>query len=720
MGGWGSKFSFFLLTFCAVSLFISTQYNEIGIEQLPTRINNCIDDLNVYKRDTDLRIRKLLIEDVQQLNESLSTQIRDAGSSVVKKIKASSGASIIDTILQKYSKAKLAHTKLEKIRKEISKAKEQISRYPAELTRLKNSVIPDLESCIENNIDPKRAFCMKTLELFNSIDAFPLDLDFELITRENEDALDTIMKMDIINIFEFAEQAFHRLESDILQKIENKAALSLDAIKQIGDKLFSIAADISTQIRQVNFDVLYEPMSRLREEKSIYQKYAKYSWYASLIIAGLFAFIALTFLFGLFYGCCGRRPTYYNDDCCIRSTGSRFFYCGIWMSLTLFIILAFITAGLMLIGANVSNIICHPLEDPLSRPDMLSLSERIFDLYGKNSRRSDFDMFNDNRTLTDIIRGCNRNDTFYQMFGLDSKYKLGKLKEVYREQFNAAVEELRDLIKLITPVNQKFQLDIDFKSLANSPSVNVSKINPRILQQLQEQINAIDLAPRLNGYNEITKNTQLPQEVNQAMDNLNEFQLQTTQPLSHSLDEIMQDLIQLNDHFDFGTFSPAEAVPSLQHARALLEVDFKGQMEVAAAEVVKGLANELDEYIHHVEISVANDVTSCLPVKEILRNSRAALCSHTIYPLNGVWMSMLISIFLMIPVIMMSTSLIKLYNQMHAFPKYTIHEPTDNLCSLATDTYGTARINNKTSPYSMTYGYQEPYPAPYLGVRQRI
>uniref|UniRef100_A0A7E4W0C3 Prominin-like protein n=1 Tax=Panagrellus redivivus TaxID=6233 RepID=A0A7E4W0C3_PANRE len=703
--------------FFAVALFISTQYNEIGIEQLPTRINNCIDDLNVYKRDTDLRIRKLLIEDVQKLNESLSTQIREAGTSVVKKVKASSGASIIDTILQKYLKARLAHDKLIKIRREIAVAKDQIARYPAELSRLKNSVMPDLESCVENNIDPKRTFCMKTLELFNSIDAFPLDLEFELITQENEAALNTIMSMDIISIFDFAEQAFRHLENDIVRKIEGKAALSLDAVKQIGDKLFSIAADISTQIRQVNFDVLYEPMSRLRDEQSTYQKYAKYSWYASLIIAGLFAFIALTFLFGLFYGCCGRRPSYYNDDCCIRSTGSRFFRCGIWMSLSLLTVLTIVAAGLMLVGANISNLVCHPLEDPLSRPDVLSLAERMVDLYGKHSRHSDFDIFNDNRTLTDVIRGCNRNDTFYQMFGLDAKYKLSKLKEVYREQFNAAVEELRDLIKVITPVDQKFQLDIDFKTLANSPSVNVSKINPRIMQQLQDQINAIDVAPRLNGYNEMTKNAQLPAEVAQALDNLNEFQLSTTQPLSHSLDEIMQDLLQLNDHFDFGSFSPADAVPGLQHARALLEVDFKGQMEVAAGEVIKSLANELDDYIQHVDNAVSTDVTSCTPVKEILRNSRAALCAHMVYPLNGVWMSMLISLLLMILVIMLSTSLIKLYNQMHAFPKYTVHEPsTDNLCSLATDTYGAARA--KPMPYAMTYGYQEPYPPPYLGVRQ--
>uniref|UniRef100_A0AC34QVR4 Prominin-like protein n=1 Tax=Panagrolaimus sp. JU765 TaxID=591449 RepID=A0AC34QVR4_9BILA len=699
----------FFNVFSAVSLFISTQYNEIGIEQLPTRINNCIDDLNVYKRDTDLRIRKLLIEDVQTLNDSLSHQIKDVGRAVVTKIKSASGASIIDNILQKYSKAKLAYASLEKIRSEMLKTKDMLQRYPSELNKLKSSVVPDLQQCVEDNIDPKRTFCMKTMELFNSIEAVDLDLSFELISSENDEALNTIMNMDIIQVFETAEQTFHHLENEIKKRVDSRATGSLDAIKQLGDKLFNIAAEISTQIRQVNFDVLYEPMSRLREEQSTYQQYAKYSWYASLVIAGIFAFIALTFMFGLFYGCCGRRPTFYNDDCCVRSTGSRFYQCGIWLTLLLMTELAIVTAVLMLIGANVTNIICHPLEDPLSRPDMLSLAERMIDLYGKKSHPSDFDIFNDNRTLTDIIRGCNRNDTFYRMFGLDSKYKLSKLRDVYHDQLNEAVDEIKDLMKIITSINKNFQLELDIKALESAPSVNVTKINPKILQRLQEQINAIDLDPRMNGFHEQTKNSQLPGEVTSALNSLDEFQRDTTRPLSHALDEIMQDILQLNDHFSFGTFSPAEAIPALQHARALLEVDFDGQMETAAQEVVASLADELTDYINHVETAVSSDVTSCAPVKEILRNSRAALCLHTIYPFNGVWMSMLISLLLSIPIIMFSTSLVQLYNQMHSFPKYTVQAAsTDNLCDLATDTYGGHRA--KHTPYAMGYGYQ--------GVRQ--
>jgi len=50
------------------------------------------------------------------------------------------------------------------------------------------------------------------------------------------------------------------------------------------------------------------------------------SWVASLIVSGLFAFLSLAFLLGLCFGCCGRRPSEFeDDDCCVRSTGANFF-----------------------------------------------------------------------------------------------------------------------------------------------------------------------------------------------------------------------------------------------------------------------------------------------------------------------------------------------------------------------------------------------------------
>lgn len=50
-----------------------------------------------------------------------------------------------------------------------------------------------------------------------------------------------------------------------------------------------------------------------------------FSWNASLFVSGLLFFIALCFLFGVFYGFCGKSSTYYTDDCCVRPTGAKFY-----------------------------------------------------------------------------------------------------------------------------------------------------------------------------------------------------------------------------------------------------------------------------------------------------------------------------------------------------------------------------------------------------------
>ncbi|KIH43291.1 hypothetical protein ANCDUO_26706 [Ancylostoma duodenale] len=49
------------------------------------------------------------------------------------------------------------------------------------------------------------------------------------------------------------------------------------------------------------------------------------SRWISLALVSVFMLISLCFLLGLFYGICGRRPTFYNDDCCVRSTGGKFY-----------------------------------------------------------------------------------------------------------------------------------------------------------------------------------------------------------------------------------------------------------------------------------------------------------------------------------------------------------------------------------------------------------
>lgn len=121
-----------------------------------------------------------------------------------------------------------------------------------------------------------------------------------------------------------------------------------------------------------------------------------------MITAGIFVFIALSFLLGLAYGCCGRRPeSSSDDDCCVKTTGGKFYswfvvvflllhtmiatsymifhadsdYSGICTCLLFMNLFGLITAALAFIGSNASNLACLPVEDPLSRPDMLSVGK---------------------------------------------------------------------------------------------------------------------------------------------------------------------------------------------------------------------------------------------------------------------------------------------------------------------------------------------------------
>ena len=93
---------------------MTSQYAQIGLDKLPNRMNQCIDDLQSYKRDSDMvpfiknssmpfftiqKIRKLLIDDYQVLNTTITRQLSTAGHNVVDRVKKLTGAHVIDVFM---------------------------------------------------------------------------------------------------------------------------------------------------------------------------------------------------------------------------------------------------------------------------------------------------------------------------------------------------------------------------------------------------------------------------------------------------------------------------------------------------------------------------------------------------------------------------------------------------------------------------------------------
>ncbi|KAK6061492.1 hypothetical protein COOONC_00845 [Cooperia oncophora] len=359
--------------------------------------------------------------------------------------------------------------------------------------------------------------------------------------------------------------------------------------------------------------------------------------------------IAFCFLLGLFYGICGRRPTFYNDDCCVRSTGGRFYSCGIWLVILTFTVLSVITAVLFFFVGNTSDIVCRTLRDPLSRNDIIELGERYLDIM-RNKGHSDDDLVSQLRdhSLADVIRACQRNETLYDIFQLDKKYNLKRLKTLVKEY----VDKLERFLNItltdlpaIGPMNNIIS-NADFERLQKlAAGLNQSENQRFPLAEINSSLSNLEIQSKLNILESQTeKPAGLPNAVKSMLDQVREVDKHFGQPLRLQLTSLMKNLTRLNKRLEEIEMPVGTLLSKLQHAQALLSENLRGTIEKAAGQVRDDIVSNINQYIDHVKYQMQHDISSCAPVGAIISSSTAAVCDYTIDPLNGAWMSMLISL----------------------------------------------------------------------------
>ncbi|KAJ1357880.1 hypothetical protein KIN20_016138 [Parelaphostrongylus tenuis] len=132
--------------FAAATLLITGQYGEYGIEELPSRLNYCIDDLN-------LRIRKLLIDDYQMLNRTLFTCLSDAGHEVIERIKTLTGADAIDKLINISRSAEDIDVWINDIRMQLWKIVEDYSQFEVDFGRMRHTLVGELKLCCKTKLN---------------------------------------------------------------------------------------------------------------------------------------------------------------------------------------------------------------------------------------------------------------------------------------------------------------------------------------------------------------------------------------------------------------------------------------------------------------------------------------------------------------------------------------------------------------------------------------
>ncbi|GMT35933.1 hypothetical protein PFISCL1PPCAC_27230, partial [Pristionchus fissidentatus] len=707
--------------FAAAALLVTGQYAEYGLEQLPGRLNQCIDDLNLYKRDTDGQIRKLLIDDWRLLNASLVAQMDGSGELVVERVKKVTGAHGIDVFMNVSQEARIIQSVLWDARDQLIRAQEEAAQFAVEFNRLKKSANTEISNCLSRENEQLKAMCRKAATLLEGFDKVDVNIDTSFMDSFDQNAIENFLLTNVSSLLNSSNGQFKTLGDQLQREINSHTDSAKNVIKRIGDDLFLIAEQVSAKIRQVNFDPLYSAVAAYTDNKEVnIVQYVKWSWYASLVITGIFVLLSLAFLFGLFYGLCGRGNSFYNDDCCTRSTGSRFYSCGIWLSIFFFTVLSICAGVLFFIFSNTTHLLCDPLERPLSRPDMVTLGDRYIDLFTREQPSELSKMLSD-RSLAEVIRGCARNETFYQIFDLDSLYHLNQLESHEQQalqQLDSTLTSMIDQVNIEERMGNFLPSDL-LSQLQTLRDVNVSQLSSTALEKIESSIGELNLMDKLRSFEESLPNNEgKPQAVAMIIVQVDAIDREYATPLRQKLGILHANLTKLNDRLGELHIPVDSLLSKLQHAQVLLSKDVRSHVISAAREVIDQLKGNCDDYIKHVKRAVQQDTSSCAPVTQTIVDTRDAVCEYTIDPINGSWMSMLICLGVTIPIIVICTALITLYNKIMTYPKYS-HEPMHDhfVSSFITDTYDMRRKPVHALPpgpnYS-NYSYAGEYHTPYI------
>ncbi|EJD74117.1 hypothetical protein LOAG_18522, partial [Loa loa] len=489
---------FVLIDVFAVStLLISSQYAEYGADELPRRLSHCINDLSYYKKETDQRIRNTLIDDFQKLNESLSALIASGGKPIVQRVKKITGAYAMDPFLNISNEAQELLKLVANDENKLKKLNGELFSLRNELTKLYQTSINEIRTCIHNDFEIIKRHCQEIGNELADIDNITLHLQQDILNSDTMNALNRLAESDVAEIFVEALSDFKDGEIELNKKVQEKEQAIQTSIKEIHHDLLRIADTLSTQIRQIKPELLHNVLKQYMGAN--YHNIVQYTWYASLTLCAIFSLKVLYFLFALCYGCFGRRSNDFRNDCCVRTTGSKLFVCGIWLAIILLPVIAALTASLLLIGVNAYSLGCWPLDDPFSRPDMLSFSERMFDAWRNKQIEEDLSPLMNQLSLANVIRSCMRNETLYHIFAMDNKYHLYDLRQYGKELYDRLELNIQDAFSDISLSKSiaTFASPEQLAMLQQAVNITIKSNIPQISLQIKNNVEQLEKFPRL-------------------------------------------------------------------------------------------------------------------------------------------------------------------------------------------------------------------------------
>ena len=475
--------------FGVVVAFVTNQYANDGLYNLPKKLELATEDTSLYLDNVNGEVQTLLVTNFAELESGLNKILDDSGPILKRNLAQVTQAVAIDNLADIVAGLGNVKRHLKNIKNQTEFVQEKVGQVQIGLTDAKDRLVSALQQCGANQA------CSTFMQEYD-------------INRDLAVARD-FMDLNLTNVSPLLQDISDLMESDIEKKVRG-GQKQLDKVKiDIENSMGGLRPKIKNEIRKMG-QVLEERADNVQKvltnaqsgfaqaHKSIpdlepyMDEYGIYVYYIGLGMSCLVLLILSCHILGLFYGFCGKRPgNVYGDECCNRGTGANWLLAGVYLTFLFSLVLLALTTALFLVGSTAEKVACEALHHPDNSElfkvlDQKFIQPRIQSQYSSAKHLS----------LRHIMSSCHHNETLYNLLDLKSIYNVEELKN-WKNDYGIGddISSLKNKIRLddnlrgieiLTPQAKKDLLQLAHSEISDLKVSQYTKL-------MQEQITQLDL-----------------------------------------------------------------------------------------------------------------------------------------------------------------------------------------------------------------------------------
>ena len=647
------------------------------------------DDSSLYLDNTGIEIHNLLVTNFEELEKVLNQTLDEGGPILKRKLAHITNAVAIDNITDIVSRLGNVRSHLKEINKITNVLQVNVKQLKQGLEDRRTKLKRALRLCNSNKACQnflKEYTIDKDLAVAANFENLPFELpDVNLLMKD----INELLNNNIMEKVEVGKEQLDNVKIAIENSIVGIRPKIKKEIRTMGRQLSDKAADIQRVLNE--FD---STMGRINREipkvKPDLNEYSNYIYYIGLGMSCLVLLILCCYVFGLFYGFCGKRPgNVYGDDCCNRGTGANWLLAAVYLTFLFSIVLLSVTTIQFLIGSTADKVACNSLMNPndseifqlLDKKVIQPLMQNQFEHQASEKTRdrvsSPIETALKDMSLTEVINSCHRNETMYKILRMDSIYNVEELRD-WKTTYNVGsyLSNLKNKIRsddinniqILSPQAQR-----NLEELAQS---QISDLNfTQYTHLIQEQITSIELGSFTARLNQIRDRLPPGSQASTLIANealylkgmealVVEMKLATKQLQSKILE------LEKDATFDQSTMREALGALIQQASKATRELKQGGTelIDTLANRYVNETVGLIDAYVERVINYTTNYVGKCHPISRSYNATVVALCREVVDPFNGFWASIGWCYLFYLPSIALAISLISLYRKSEEYP----------------------------------------------------